>query len=170
MVQDQNLMSNVWMGGQSEEEYLLGYAKYSSNVYPNSQGDLLGSSSDRNMHHEHTRRMGTQEYLRESCYHCIECPTANFLAAFMWRRPLNSAVLATTTHRRLERVSNGTSTQIVTQMIDKCRIKIVQRELYNIRGPSWIRDPKINKKKHCSNQSCICNMFNWFINELTSSD
>ena len=71
------------MGGQSEEEYLLGYAKYSSNVYPNSQGDLLGSSSDRNMHHEHTRRIGTQQYLRESCYHCIECRTANFLTAFM---------------------------------------------------------------------------------------
>ena len=148
------------MGGRSKEEYLLGYAKYSSNVYPVSQGDLPGNSSDRNEHHEYTRMMGTQKYLRESYYYRIECPAANFLAAFMWRRPLNSAVLATTTHRRLERVSDGTSTQVMAQMIDKCRIKIVQRELYNVRGPLWIEDSKINKKKYSSNQSCIYNLFN----------
>ena len=28
--------------------------------------------------------------LRKSCYHRIKCITAAFLAAFMWRRPLNS--------------------------------------------------------------------------------
>ena len=71
------------MGGQSEEEYLLGHAKYSSNIYPDSQGDLPGSSSGRDVHHEHTRRMGTQKYLRESCYYRIECPAANLLASFM---------------------------------------------------------------------------------------
>ena len=54
----------------------------------------------------------------------------------MWRRSLNSAVLATTTHRKPERVFDGTDIQVVAQMIDKCRIKIVQRELYNVRGPS----------------------------------
>ena len=80
--------------------------------------------------------MGTQKYLRESCYHRIECPTTNLLDAFMWRRSLNSAVLATTTHRKPERVFDGTDIQVVAQMIDKCRIKIVQRELYNVRGPS----------------------------------
>ena len=28
--------------------------------------------------------------MRKSCYHRIKCNTATFLAAFMWRRPLNS--------------------------------------------------------------------------------
>ena len=28
--------------------------------------------------------------MRKSCYHRIKCITATFLAAFMWRRPLNS--------------------------------------------------------------------------------
>ena len=55
-------------------------------------------------------KMGTQKYLSKSCYHRIECPTANFLATFMWRRPLNSTVLVTTTHRKPESVSNVTST------------------------------------------------------------
>ena len=71
------------MGGWSEEEYLLGYDKYSSNVYPNNQGDLPGSSSDRDMPHKCTRRMGTQKYLRESCYHLIKCSVANSLTALI---------------------------------------------------------------------------------------
>ena len=51
--------------------------------------------------------------------------------------------MATTTHRRLERVFDGTSTQVVAQMINKCRIKIVQKELYNVRDPPWIGDQKM---------------------------
>ena len=69
-------------------------------------------------------------------------PYTNFLVAFMWIRPLNSAILATTTHRRLERMSDGTNTQVVAQMTNKCRIKIDQRELYNGRDFPWIGDRK----------------------------
>ena len=54
----------------------------------------------------------------------------------MWRRPLNSATLATTTHKRLERVSDGRDTQVGVQMIDKCKTKMTQRKLYNGRDPS----------------------------------
>ena len=53
----------------------------------------------------------------------------------MWRRPLNSAVLATITHRRLEGVTDGTSTQIAAQIIDKCKMKRVQEGLYNRKDP-----------------------------------
>ena len=92
------------------------------------------------MHRERIERMEARKYLGKSCCHH---PTANFLAAFMWRRPLNSADLAITTHRRPERMSDGTSTQVVAQMTNKCRIKIIQKELYNVRDPSWIRDRKL---------------------------
>ena len=61
----------------------------------------------------------------------------------MWRRPLNNAALTITTHRETERVSDGTITQVVAQMINKYRIKIVQNELYNVRDPPWIEDWKI---------------------------
>ena len=124
-------MSGRW----SEEEFLLGCDKYNSNMYSNNQGNLPKNSSDRDMHHEHTRRRGTQKYLKESCYHCSECTATTFLAAFIWRRPLNSVALTTTTHRKPKRVSNGTSTQVRAQMINKWRIKMVQRELYNVRDP-----------------------------------
>ena len=76
-------------GGRSEEEFLIGYDKYSSDICPNDESDLYRSSSDRDVSHEHTRRKGTQKYLRKSCYHRIKCTKATFLAAFMWRRPLN---------------------------------------------------------------------------------
>ena len=59
--------------------------------------------------------------------------TATFLVAFMWRRPLNSAVLATVTHRKLKKVSGGTGTQVIAQMINKWRIKMINAELYNVR-------------------------------------
>ena len=128
-------MSKIQMGRLSEEEYLLRYDKYNSNMYSNDQSDLSRNSSDRDVHHEHTRTRGTQKYLKESCYHRIECIAATFLATFMWRRPLNSVVLAITTHKKPKRMSNGTDTQIRAQMTNKCRIKMVQRELYNVRDP-----------------------------------
>ena len=139
-------------------------------MYSNDQSDLPWSFSDRDMYHEHTRRRGTQKYLRESCYHSIECTAATFLTTFMWRRPLNSAVLATTTHRKPKRVSDGTSTQIRVQMTNKCRIKMVQRELYNVRDPLWGKDRKNREKEHCSNQNFTCTLFSWFTWTLASMD
>ena len=129
-------MSRIQMGGWSEEEYLLGHDKYSSNMYLNNHGDLPGNSSDKDVPYKRIRMMGTQKYIRESCYHCIECTTVTFLAVFMLRIPLNNAALTTTTHRKLERVSDGTGTQIKAQMINKCKIKMTQRKLYNVRDPS----------------------------------
>ena len=69
-------------------------------------------------------KMGAEKYLRKGCCHCIKCSATNFLPGLMWRRPLNSIVLAVPTHRRPERVSDGTSTQVVAWMINKWRAKI----------------------------------------------
>ena len=134
------------MGRLSEEEYLPEYIKYSSNMYSNDQSDFPWNFSDIDMHHEHTRRRGTQKYLKESCYHFIECTAATFLAAFMWRRPLNNAALATTTHRKPKRMFDGIGTQIRAQMTNKCRIKMVQRELYNVRNSPWGKNRKNRKR------------------------
>ena len=112
-------------GRWSEEELLLRHDECSSSIYSSNKNDPPGSSNDRDVPHEHTRRRETQKYLRKSCYHCIKCTAATFLAAFIWRRPLNSAALATTTHRKSEKVSDGTGTQVRAQMINKCRIKMI---------------------------------------------
>ena len=97
-------MSKIQMGRWFKEEHLLEYDKYSSNMYSNNQGDLPRRSSDKDVHHERIRMKKTQKYLVESCYHRIECTAATFLAPFMWRRPLNSATLATATQRVREGV------------------------------------------------------------------
>ena len=99
------------------------------------QNDILGNSIDKDMHFERIGQVGVKKCLRKSCYHHIECSAANSLAAFMWRKPLNSAVLVAPTHRGPVRMSDGTSTQAVAWTIDKWRAKIIQREIYNIRYP-----------------------------------
>ena len=106
-------MSKIQVGGWSEEEYLLRHDKYSSNMYSNNQGDLPESFSDKDVPHKRTKKMGTPKYLRESCYHRIEYSVTNSLAAFMWRRLLNSATLVAPTHRGPMRVSDRTSTQVM---------------------------------------------------------
>ena len=47
------------------------------------QGNIPGGSIDRDAHHECTGQMRTMKYLRESCYHCIECFVANSLSTLM---------------------------------------------------------------------------------------
>ena len=122
------------------------------------------------MSHEHTERKETQKYLRKSCYHRIKYIVATFLAAFMWRRPLNNATLATTTHRKPKRVSDGTGTQIRAQMINKCRIKMIQMELYNVRDPPWEEDRKNREREHCNNLNCLCTQVWSIYTGVTSSD
>ena len=51
-------------------------------------------------------------YLKESCYHRIKYTAANFLAVFMWKKPLNNKVLATVTHRKPRTVPDGIGTQV----------------------------------------------------------
>ena len=62
---------------------------------------------------------GNTKYLSKSCYRHIECTKATLLAALMWRRPLNSATLATATHKELKEVSDGTDAQVEVWMVDK---------------------------------------------------
>ena len=157
MGQAQNLTSKIRMGGWFEEECLLGQVKHGSNVYPKVQGNLPGSFSGRDVYLECTRGLGAQKYLRKCYCHRIKCSATNFLVALMWRRPLNCATLATPTHRGPEKVSDGTSTPIVAQMINKCRTKIVQRELYNVRDPPWRRDRRKRGETLQQSRNKTCN-------------
>ena len=63
--------------------------------------------------------------LRKSCCHRIKCTVTTFLAAFMWRKHLNSETLVITALKDLEEVSDGTNTQMKSQMNDKCKVKMI---------------------------------------------
>ena len=111
------------------------------------------------MHYEHPGRMGTRKYLRE-----------NFLVAFMWRRPLNGTALAIPTHRGPKRISNATSPQVVVWMINKWRAKIIEREIYNVRGP-WQRDDgKFVGENTVTIWTIFVNIYNQNILEHSSLD
>ena len=60
---------------------------------------------------------------------------ATFLAALMWRGLVNSVALATTTHRKMEGMSNGAGTQVKVQMINKCKALMTSRGLYKKGSP-----------------------------------
>ena len=58
-----------------------------------------------------------------------------FGCIYVEKTPLNSVVLVAPTHKEPVRVSGGTTTQAVAWTIDKWRIEIIQREIYNVRNP-----------------------------------
>ena len=87
----------------------------------------------------------------------------------MWRKPLNDAALATASHKKPKGVSDGTGTQVRTQMVNKCRIKIIQRELYKVRDPPWEGIEKI-EREHCSKLNCSCTQLWPIYISMTSSD
>ena len=55
----------------------------------------------------------------------------------MRRRPLNSATLATATHRAPRKVTDGTNTQVGVQIIDKWRVKKTPKRIYKVEDSSW---------------------------------
>ena len=55
---------------------------------------------------------------------------------------MNSAALATTTHRKMEGVSDGIITQVKVQIINKYRAMMASRRLYKEGSPHEERDRK----------------------------
>ena len=48
---------------------------------------------------------------------------------------MNSAALATTTHRKMEGMSDGISTQVGVRIINKCKATMASRRLYKKGSP-----------------------------------
>ena len=85
---------------KSEEVTLLRPDEYQSSQHLGDLGNLPRDSNDEDRLQTHTKRIRIQKYLREKLlYHRIKCIAVTFLAAFMWRRLLNSAVSTNTVHR-----------------------------------------------------------------------
>ena len=66
----------------------------------------------------------------------------------MWRRHLNNATLTIATHRELGKVADGTSTQVRVQMINKWRVKMIQKKIYKVEDSSWKGDQKGERKSN----------------------
>ena len=55
----------------------------SSKLWSAIQGNIPGNSISKGTHPEGTGQMRTMKYLRENCYHYIECSIPNSLTALM---------------------------------------------------------------------------------------
>ena len=64
----------------------------------------------------------------------LMCPT-NVLATLMMKGPLNSMALVAATHRGFGKVADGTSTRVMACTINRWRVKIDRKEIYNGRDP-----------------------------------
>ena len=69
---------------------LLGPNECQSDKHSLDLGNLLGDSSNEDRLQVRKEVIRTQKYLGESYYHRIKYTAAAFLAALMWRKPLNS--------------------------------------------------------------------------------
>ena len=67
------------------------------------------NSTDRDVYYERTGGMEAQKYLRENCYHRIECSVANFLAVLMRKWSLNSVFQSYSYPQRFQEDADGTS-------------------------------------------------------------
>ena len=134
------------MGGNPRRKSSSDMMKIVHNMYSICQPNPPESSNKRDIFHEHTRMKETQKYPKESCHHHIKCTATTFLAAFMWRKSLNNTTLAAITHRKLERVSDGTGTQVRVWMINRWRVKMIQKRICKVKDSSWKGDRKREKK------------------------
>ena len=70
----------------------------------------------------------------------------------MWKRRLNSATLVNATHRELRKVADGISTQVRVQMINRWRVKMIQKGLYKV-GDSPQKGDRKEREKRTIQQS-----------------
>ena len=97
---------------KSEEVTLLESDKCQSSKHPSDLGNLPGGSNDEDRLQACTERIRIQKYLSESYHYRIKCTAAAFLAAFMWRRPLNSVISTTTVYREPGKMLDKTHTRV----------------------------------------------------------
>ena len=64
----------------------------------------------------------------------------NDLAALMMKGPLNSMALVAATHRGCGKMTDGTSIRVMTYIINRWRVKIDRKKIYNGRDPPRMGD------------------------------
>ena len=123
------------MEGCPRMKIISDMASISQICIPTARGTFQEAQERRTCPIDLKGRWESPKDLRKSCCHRIKCTVTTFLAAFMWRRHLNSDILVTTTHKELEEVADGTNTQVKSQINDKCRVKMILKKLYNVKNP-----------------------------------
>ena len=88
----------------------------------------------------------------------------------MWKRRLNSATLVNATHKELRKVVDGISTQVRVQMINRWKVKMIQKGLYKLETFHKMGIGKREKKEQYSNLNCSDTLEQSSRTHSTSSD
>ena len=129
--------------------------KCKPNVYPIIQSDLLGNFTDRDVNYDRIEGMKAYKYLKESCYHHIECSITNSLVALMRKWYLNSVFQPYSYPQRFQESVNGTSIN-TNHLACTWRVEMKGEDSIREEGGNerkWLK----SGEKHCSNQEQICN-------------
>ena len=108
------------MFGHSRSTYSLDLISIVQNIYNAAIKVTFWEDSMTGMRFTNMRKGGRSENIYEKTDTTVlNAETVTLLAAFMWRRRLNSVTLANATHRGPVKVADGTSTQVRVQMNKK---------------------------------------------------
>ena len=108
---ERGLVIIAWESGPRRNASLVEQSR-GPNVWSAIHDNILGGSIDMDAHHECTGQRGTMKYLKESCYHCIECSVANSLVALMWKWYLNNNFQPYNYSQRFQEGANGTEINV----------------------------------------------------------
>ena len=120
----------VWeiTGKLSNEIFLLGSIERGSIVYLDHYNNSPQSLHRVETPHEHMGKKEDSKIFREKLLPPIKCIIPTFMVTFMWSKPLNSISWEITTQKKLKKKFDGTNTQVMAWMMNKCRERIVQRD------------------------------------------
>ena len=76
---------------------------------------------------------------------------------------MNSVVLVAATHRGFGKVTDGTSTRVMTCMINRWRAKIDWKEIYNVRDLPRMGDRKSGGREKKENMGETCMILEAFV-------
>ena len=79
----------------------------------------------------------------------------NILAALMMKGPLNSMALVAATHRGSGKVADGTSTRVMACTINRWRVRIDWKEVYNGKDPPRMRDREKGRRREKKAVVCM---------------
>ena len=81
----------------------------------------------------------------------------NVLAALMMKGPLNSMSLVAATHKGFRKVTDGMSTRVMACTINRWRVRIDWKEVYNGRDPPRMGDrEKERKREKKEKKTAVC--------------
>ena len=133
-------------------------------------GNIPRDSIDKDIHHEGIGQKGTMKYLRESCYHRIECSVTYSLAALIWKWYLNSNFQPYNYSLKLQKDTNGTRIN-VKNVVYTWRVDMKEGRPYKRERIPWGEGIRELREKHCKNKNRTCNQIQKrYIQEPISSD